>query len=74
MWYEGRIPMANGEYYYQAKVYETGSNYGINDGRISKLFIKKNDVCVFNYDRGDDVNHLDEDGYKVYDAILGIYA
>ena len=52
-WQEGTL---NG-YWYQAKVFEVGSQYGINGGRISKLAICKGDKwdvtkCVYNYDRG----------------------
>lgn len=51
----------------QAKVYDEPSTYGINDGRVSKLVIGKNDkrdpnrdffeqMC-FNYDRGLDFDN-----------------
>ena len=37
----------------QAKVYSVGSTYGINKGRISKLYIKEwCGLCGANYDRG----------------------
>jgi hypothetical protein len=53
----------------EAKVYNTGSGYGINGGRVSKLAImKKNHVrdrdanyfeqLDFNYDRGLDFDNL----------------
>ena len=37
MWYEGCMD----GYHYQAKVYDEGSIYGINEGRISKLWISR---------------------------------
>jgi len=37
----------------QAKVYVTGSDYGIDGGPISKLNIRKDGKEVYNYDRGD---------------------
>ena len=50
-------------YGFQAKVYDKGSKFGINKGRISKLFVWKNDLgrrdsdrnIIANYDRGWDV-------------------
>lgn len=46
----------------QAKVYYSGSNFGINGGRVSKLAIcdGKNwdsQKIIYNYDRGLDVNN-----------------
>lgn len=57
------IEVEYGEYKVQAKVFETGSGYGIDDGRISKLSIYNKtmqatggisffDTCIVNYDRG----------------------
>lgn len=53
----------------QAKVYDEGSSYGINGGRISKLTICTSllwnpDAVVFHYDRGDDVNNIDAKSLK----------
>ena len=41
----------------QAKVFDTPSKYGINRGRISKLFVrrKSDKKVVLNYDRGWDI-------------------
>ena len=46
-----------------AKVYDEASeDYGINDGRVSKLQIDDDmGKVVFNYDRGHDVNDIDPD-------------
>lgn len=57
----------------QAKVYDVGSIFGINDGRVSKLCVSKSGVrelgahtglnffdhLDFNYDRGLDFDHLE---------------
>lgn len=44
MWHEGTIGIPKGEKYtfahYWVKAFEEGSEYGINNGRISKLTIK----------------------------------
>ena len=41
--------------HYIAKVYDEPSEYGINEGRISKLQIKIDGVTVAEYDRGWDL-------------------
>lgn len=52
MWTKGT---ANG-LTYTAKVYEEGSEFGINEGRISKLELRdENNQVVANYDRGWDL-------------------
>lgn len=45
---EGKTVIAH----YMAKVYDEPSVYGINEGRISKLQIKIDDVAVVEYERG----------------------
>ena len=50
MWKNGVI----GKYRWEAKIYKTGSHFGIGGGRISKLSIRRGKKCVFNYDRGFD--------------------
>lgn len=60
MWKEGSIgvPNKDGKYtavHYFAKVFDEGSIYGINEGRISKLMLKQNGEIVYNYDRGLDI-------------------
>jgi hypothetical protein len=43
-------------YTYWAKVYDEGSIYGIDEGRISKLEVRDSaDRIVINYDRGWDL-------------------
>jgi len=53
MWYTNTID----GYWFEAKVYDTRSQYGIYEGRISKLCICKgtkfgSTKMVYNYDRG----------------------
>lgn len=52
-WYKGSINSRNGEIYkYEAKVYDEPSEYGIGNGKISKLYIyDKDGKVVANYDR-----------------------
>ena len=70
MWYETTI---DGRWL-QAKIYNEGSQFGINGGRVSKLGICKPgmkfagwNTVDYNYDRGLDFDHL-PDG--VLDKIL----
>ena len=59
MWHEGAIlvPMKDGKtvVHYWAKVYDEGSQFGIEGGHISKLTLKANGETIYNYDRGLDV-------------------
>ena len=66
MWKNGKI----GGYTYYAKSYETGSQYGINEGRISKLEIRKDGKLLYNYDRDLDFDNLDAEGKEAYEQIL----
>lgn len=71
MW---KITRING-YEIQAKVYEQGSKYGINGGKISKLCILKERHCCLNYDRGWDIE-LDANNselMEVYNKVLEMW-
>lgn len=48
------------------------SQYGIDGGRISKLWIRKNGKVLCNYDRGWDVNP-DKSVKDLYDKIIRTY-
>ena len=70
MWKEGSIK-TNGEiFHYWMKQYEEGSRYGINGGRISKLMLKRNGEIVYNYDRGEDIEPVDENTELAVQIIL----
>lgn len=47
-----------GKYTGQAKIFESGSVFGIGGGRISKLQVYTGKGLVFNYDRGLDFDEL----------------
>ena len=63
MWESGSFEINGVKYKYEAKVYDVGSKYGINNGRISKLKVVNDigpnswtwDNTVINYDRGWDI-------------------
>lgn len=65
LWKEGTIGIpVNGETkiaHYWAKVYDEGSIYGIDEGRISKLTIKIDGQTVVSYDRGWDIEPDEND-------------
>jgi len=69
MWTEGIMD----GYEYWVKHYEEGSTYGIDEGRISKLIIRKNGVELYGYDRGLDRDDLDEGGKAVYAKLLKMF-
>ena len=60
------------KYTYEAKVFDDPSDYGINDGRVSKLWIKnvstKDVIC--NYDRGWDIKPSDAPSKVVYKYVV----
>ena len=67
-----------GGYSFEALLFDLGSEYGINEGRVSKLMIKKTDTegwsprtAVVNYERGRwDVRPKNPEIRKVYKEIL----
>ena len=61
MWSEGSIKVKNSIFHYWVKHYDEPSEYGINEGRVSKLMLKRNGEIVYNFDRGLDVEVADED-------------
>lgn len=66
MWIDGTV----GYYDFEAKVFDEPSRFGINNGRISKLFIydKNGNLCC-EYDRGWIEEPLDD---EVKEAVLKI--
>ena len=76
MWTEGRIEVRGITFHYWVKVYDEGSVYGINGGRISKLTIRneKTGADVANYDRGWDIKPKTQSAQKVVDTLLERYA
>lgn len=66
MWKEGTIciPRKDGGFnviHFWIKVYEVGSKFGINGGKISKLMLKLNSEIIANYDRGWDIEPSTEE-------------
>ena len=72
-WREGTIGIHGSVYHYWVKQYAEGSKYGIDGGRVSKLMIKRKGEIVCNYDRGWDVQPVDEDTELAKDIVLHEY-
>ncbi len=68
MWTIGRI---NG-CIWEVKHYDEGSIYGIDGGRISKLWIRREDNCeiLANYDCGWDIKPTSPEGIEIYNMLL----
>jgi len=60
MWRTGAMLIRGKVYKYQVKVYEAGSEYGIEGGKISKAYVSRDGIAVVNYDRGWNLEPVDE--------------
>ena len=70
LWHEGALKVYGSNYRYWAKVYDEGSEYGIDGGRVSKLMIKQDNRIVVNYDRGWDIEPQDPNAQLAMEIIL----
>ena len=70
-WMLGTI---EGGYEWQAKVYEKPSEFGINGGRVSKLFIRPVGLgwqpALISYDRGWDKRPETQDAKVVFETLI----
>ena len=73
LWREGALKVKNTSFHYWAKVYDEGSEYGIDGGRVSKLMIKQDSKIVCNYDRGWDVEPTDATAQLALEILLHEY-
>ena len=82
MWEDGYFKIDGIELKYHAKVYDEGSKFGINGGRISKLMVnycregddvwELDDAIIF-YDRGWLVKPTTKFGEKALKHLLKLY-
>jgi hypothetical protein len=75
-WLEGIATINGKKYWFQAKVFENPSTFGIKNGRISKLVICPGDTwkpleTIYRYDRG--LNQETEEGSIVVDFLLKVF-
>jgi hypothetical protein len=68
-WLKGAVNRYPG-YTFQAKLYDVGSVFGIEEGRISKLRVWRGDQSVMHYDRGWDEKPARRRDRKVLREIL----
>ena len=51
MWTEGTIRVGASVFHYWVKHYEEPSTFGYEEGRASKISLRRNGKTVFNFDR-----------------------
>lgn len=73
MWECGTVEIDGERYRYEAKVYDEGSRFGIDGGRVSKLHVTIGGVTVAAYDRGWDV-YPDQETAKAVYRILACFS
>ena len=70
MWTRGEIIINGIRFKYWVKHFDEGSKYGIDDGKISKLEIKRDGEYVVHYDRGWDIYPSENLDIQVYEGLL----
>ena len=55
MWTEGTIQVGTSNFHYRVKHYEEPAIFGYQEGRASKISLRRNGKTVFNFDRGMDI-------------------
>ena len=66
-WVKGNV----GIYSFAAKLFNDGSRFGIDGGRVSKLSIFNGSVCFVHYDREWDIEPSD-DVVDYFDAVMDL--
>jgi hypothetical protein len=61
---------ATGGITFSAKVFDEGSYYGIDKGRVSKLVIRKDGKIIVNYERGWDVKPQTPEINAAYERVM----
>ena len=69
MWKSGMID----GYYYEVKVYAEGSVFGIDEGKISKLYLKKGDLVIANFDRGWDIEPTAAADLAIMNKLIALF-
>lgn len=71
MWSQGVINYNGKAYHYCVKHFEEPGIFGYNEGRASKIWIQREGIEVFNFDRGDDIPPADKDTETALQMLLG---
>lgn len=69
-WVTGEVD--GGSYYFEAKLYDVGSQYGINGGRVSKLYLHECSPKKYfvEYDRGWGTEPTTSKQKEVFEKVL----
>ena len=70
MWKSGAMLIHYKVYKFQAKVYEVGSEYGIDGEKISMAYIFRDGATVINYDRGWKLESMDKGAALALEILL----
>ena len=70
MWTQGVINYNGKAYRYSVKHFEQPSAFGYEEGRASKIWISRDDIEVFHFDRGMDKEPVDADTEAVLQMLL----
>lgn len=73
MWRKGSIKVGNSIIRYWVKYFEEGSQYGINNGCISKLMLKRDGEIIANYDRAWDIKPVNSDAEAALAILIKEY-
>ena len=73
MWTNGVIKIDKTSVTFSVKHFEEPSEFGIDEGRISKLELRVKGKIVANYDRGWDIKPRDDAVEKALQCVLGAY-
>ena len=73
MWTEGTIQVGTSIFHYWVKHYEEPSTFGYEEGRASKISLRRNGKTVFNFDRGMDIPPEDEETETALAILLKQY-
>lgn len=73
MWREGKIEVGNRTIQYWIKSFDLGSHYGIDEGRISKLMLKRDGQIIANFDRGWDIEPIDANAQAALEIFMKEY-
>ena len=73
MWTEGTIRVGASVFHYWVKHYEEPSIYGYEEGRASKISLRRNGKTVFNFDRSMDIPPEDEETETALAILLKQY-
>ncbi|MCW6665301.1 hypothetical protein NHG32_06365 [Aerococcaceae bacterium NML191219] len=72
-WVEGKASINGKTLEYWLLVFDEGSAYGIDDGRISKFSIREGKTWTCNYDRGWDVQPTTKATKHLYNQLIAQY-